>query len=167
MNENNDFSSLRNLLALKRLEMPRDTQVDEFLVEFHRRQRAQLIARQSVLSRLTGWMKERVEGFSNIPSLSSSLSYTTAVAAIAILALGGLSQQVQVSQVDGQSRLTFTMPSHDSSFAMLPGTFGSAPAISAKAGDMPAFVPARADSTATQYVLANTSQKAYDSTVAF
>jgi hypothetical protein len=163
MDQDHEFSSLRNLLALKRLDMPNDTQVEEFLTEFHQRQRAQLLVRQSVFARTSGWIKERFASLQVVPSLS----YASAVAAIAIVAIFGLSQQVQVTQVDGQSRLTFRMPSRDSSFAMLPGSLTSAPALTAKTSDQPSFVPARADSTATQYVLANNAQKAYDATVAF
>ena len=47
MDQDQDFSALRNLLALKRLDMPKDTQVNQFLIEFHRRQRAQLLVPQS------------------------------------------------------------------------------------------------------------------------
>ena len=38
MNDAHDFSALRNLLALKKNDHPKDTQVEEFLAEFHRRQ---------------------------------------------------------------------------------------------------------------------------------
>jgi hypothetical protein len=164
MDQDQDFSALRNLLALKKFDMPQDTQVDQFLIEFHRRQRAQLLVRQSLLARSMGWMKEKVSGFQFIPSLS----YGSAFAAIALVAFVGLSQQVvQVTQVDGQSRLTFRMPTQSSSFAMVPGSLMSAPSISAKLSDGAVFTPTRGDSAATRYVLANTSQKAYDATVAF
>lgn len=163
MNQETDFSSLRNLLALKRLETPKDTQIEDFLTEFHRRQRAQLLVRESAWSRGMGWLKERIAGIQLIPSLS----YGSAFAAIALFAVLGLSQQVQVTQVDGQSRLSFRMSSHDSSFAMVPGSLMSSPLLSSKPSDLPTFVPAHADSTATRYVLANNSPKAYDATVAF
>lgn len=145
--------------------MPQDTQVEDFLTEFHRRQRAQLLVRQSAVARAMGWLKERMEGIRLLPSLS----YGSAFAAIAIVAIASLSQQVQVqvTQVDGQSRLSFRMSSHDGSFAMVPGSLMSSPLLSAKPSDMPTFVPAHADSTATRYVLANNSPKAYDATVAF
>src|ERR1700677_172322 len=107
MDQDQDFSVLRNLLALKKLDMPQDTQVDQFLIEFHRRQRAQLLVPQSLWARSLAWMQEKVSGFQFIPSLS----YGSALAAIAIVACVGLSQQVvQVTQVDGPSRLTFRMP---------------------------------------------------------
>jgi hypothetical protein len=164
MDQDQDFSALRNLLALKRLDMPQDTQVDEFLVEFHRRQRAQLLVPQSVWARATGWMKERVAGIQLVPSLS----YGAAVAAIAITAFVGLSQQVQVTEVGGQSKLTFRMPSRDTSFAMMPGSFVPAASLSPKLSDSPSFSPTKTDSAATRYVLATTtSHGAYDATVAF
>jgi hypothetical protein len=164
MDQDQDFSSLRNLLALTRLDMPQDTQIDQFLIEFHHRQRAQLLLQQSLWARATTWIKERMAGFELVPSLS----YGSAFAAIAITAFFSLSQQVQVSQVDGQSKLTFLMPNHDSSFAMLPGSFGSAPSLSPKlSNDSANFTPTRTDSAATRYVLANNSHGAYDSTVAF
>jgi len=163
MDQDQDFSALRNLLALNRLEMPQDTQVDQFLIEFHRRQRAQLLVPQPVWGRVLGWMKERVAGFQLVPSLS----YGSAFAAIAIVACLGLSQQVQVTQVDGQSRLSFRMPTQDTSFAMVPGSLISAPNMSPKVSDSPNFSPNPAESSATRYVLANNAQRAYDATVAF
>jgi hypothetical protein len=164
MDQDQDFSSLRNLLASTRLDLPQDTQVDQFLIEFHRRQRAQLLVPQSILARVIGWMKERVAGFELVPSLS----YASAFAAIAITACVGLSQQVQVTEVDGQSKLSFRMPAHDTSFAMVPGSFVPASNISPKLSDSPNFTPNRTDSVATRYVLANNNTHgAYDATVAF
>lgn len=163
MDQNQDFSSLRNLLALKRLDMPQDTQVDQFLIEFHRRQRAELLVPQPVWTRAIAWMKERVAGFELVPSLS----YASAFAAIAITACVSLSRQVQVTEVGGQSRLTFRMPTHETSFAMLPGSFVPASTISPKLSDSTNFTPNRTDSAATRYVLANNSHGAYDATVAF
>lgn len=163
MDQDQDFSALRKLLALKKLDMPQDTQVDEFLIEFHRRQRAQLLVPQSVFARATGWMKERVAGFQLVPSLS----YASAFAAIAITACLSLSQQVQVTQVDGQSKLAFRMPGHDASFALVPGSFVPAANMSAKLSDSTNFTPNRTDSSATRYVLATNSHGAYDATVAF
>ena len=163
MDQNQDFSSLRNLLALKRLDMPQDTQVDQFLIEFHRRQRAQLLVPQPVWIRAIAWMKERMAGFELVPSLS----YASAFAAIAITACVSLSQQVQVTEVGGQSRLSFRMPIHETSFAMVPGSFVPASNVSPKLSDNPNFTPNRTDSAATRYVLANNSQGAHDATVAF
>jgi len=163
MDQNQDFSALHNLLASTKLDVPQDTQVDEFLAEFHRRQRAQLLVPQSVLSRGLAWMKERIAGFELIPSLS----YGSALAAIAITACLSLSQQVQVTQVDGQSKLTFRMSTHDSSFAMVPGSFSPSSNLSPKMSDSTNFTPTRADSAATRYVLANNTSGAHDATVAF
>ena len=164
MDQDQDFSSLRNLLALKKLDMPQDTQIEEFLIEFHRRQRAQLLVPQTVWAHAMAWMKERMAGFELVPSLS----YASAFAAIAITAFIGLSQQVQVTEVDGQSKLTFRMPTHETSFAMVPGSFVPASSLSPKLlGDSPNFAPNRTDSAATRYVLANNTHGAYDATVAF
>jgi hypothetical protein len=163
MDQDQDFSSLRNLLALKRLDMPQDTRIDQFLIEFHRRQRAQLLVPQPVWTRAIAWMKERVAGFELVPSLS----YASAFAAIAITACLSLSQQVQVTQVDGQSKLSFHMPSQETSFAMLPGSFMPASNVSPKLSDSPSFTPNRSNSAATRYVLATNSHGAYDATVAF
>ena len=162
MNQDQDFAALRNLLASCRLDMPQDTQVDQFLTEFHRRQRAQLLVPQSIFARATAWMQERIAGFDLVPSLS----YASVAAAIAITAFVGLSQQVQVTQVDGQSKLTFRMPTHETNFAMVPTSFAPA-TVSPKLSDSTNFAPARNDSAATRYVLANNSNGAYDATVAF
>jgi hypothetical protein len=164
MNQDQDFSALRNLLASCRLDMPKDTQVDQFLIEFHRRQRAQLLVRQSVWARGVAWMQEKMAHFDLVPSLS----YATVAAAIAITAFVGLSQQVQVTQVDGQSRLTLLMPTtHETSFAMVPAAFAPSATLSPKLSDSPNFTSTRNDSAATRYVLANNSQGAHDATVAF
>jgi len=99
--------------------------------------------------------------------LVPSLSYASVAAAIAITAFVGLSQQVQVTQVDGQSKLTFRMPTHETSFAMVPGSFAPASNISPKLSDSASFTPNRTDSAATRYVLANNTPGAHDATVAF
>jgi hypothetical protein len=162
MEQDHDLASLRHLLASTRLEMPRDTQIDQFLADFHHRQRVQLLAKRSVFTRATAWVREKVAGFQLVPSLS----YASVAAAIAITACVGLSQQVQVvTDNDGQSKLSFRMPSHDTSFALVPASF--APAASApKIGASPTFTPSRTDA-ATRYVLANNTPGAYDKTVAF
>ena len=163
MDQNEDFSSLRSLLALKKLDMPQDTQVEEFLTEFHRRQRAQLLISQSVWSKSFDWVKEKMAGLQLVPSLS----YASALAAIVILACLGLSQQVQVTDVGGQSSLSFRMPSSDTSFAMVPGSFAPSAAVAPRIGDSSSFTPTRSDSAATRFVLATNSQGAHDATVAF
>ena len=162
MNQDHDFSALRSLLALKQQDLPKDTQVDQFLIEFHRRQRAQLLVPQSAFSRGLAWIKDRVAGFELVPTLS----YSSVAAAIALTAFVGLSQQVQVTNVDGQSRLSFRMPTHDSSFALISTSFAPA-SFSPKLSDSTSFTPVRNSSAATRYVLANNSNGAHDATVAF
>ena len=108
-------------------------------------------------------MKERAARFELVPSLS----YASVLAAIAITACVSLSQQVQVTEVGGLSKLTFRMPAHETSFALLPGSFVPAVNVSPKVGDSPNFAPSRTDSAATRYVLANNTPGAYDATVAF
>src|SRR5450755_4827294 len=137
MDQDQDFSALRNLLALKRLDMPQDTQIDQFLIEFHRRQRAQLLVPQPIWVRAFAWMKERVAAFELVPSLS----YASAFAAIAITAFVSLSQQVQVTEVGGQSKLSFRMRTHETSFAMVPGSFAPAVTLSPKLSDSTNFTP--------------------------
>jgi len=165
MDQDQDFSSLRNLLASTKLELPQDTQVEQFLTEFHCRQRAQLLAKRSVFTRAAAWMKEKVAGIELIPTLS----YGGAVAAIALTVCLNLGQQVQVvTNNDGQSKLTFTMPTRDASFAMVPGSFFQPASLSSKSvSASPSFTPNRTDAAATRYVLANNSPGAYDKTVAF
>ena len=164
MDNDHDFSALRNLLALKRLETPLDTNVDRFLIEFHRRQRAQLLVRTSYWARAMAWFGERASSFEWVPSLS----YATAFAAIAITAaVLSFSQQVQVTHDSGgQYRLSLSMPSNQSSFAMIPASFGAVTTAS-KAASL-SFTPSRSEApTATRFVLANNSHSAYDANMAF
>lgn len=164
MNDNHDFSALRNLLALKKNDYPKDTQVEEFLAEFHRRQRAQLFVRKSLVSSMMAWVQERIASFDPVPSLS----YATVAAAIAVTAFLGLSQQVAVTtNSEGQTRFTFHMPVHETSFAMLPGTLLPSVSVSPKLSESPNFTPSRTDAAATRYVLAKTTPGANDATVAF
>jgi len=165
MHQDQDFSSLQQLLASTRLDLPKDTQVDQFLTEFHHRQRVQLLAKRSIFTRATAWMKEKVAGIELVPTLS----YGSAFAAVAITVCLSLGQQVQVvTNNDGQSKLTFTMPSRDASFAMVPGSFFQTASLSPKVSEnSPNFTPNRTDGAATRYVLANNSPGAYDKTVAF
>jgi hypothetical protein len=163
MDQDQDFSKLRNLLALKKLDMPSDTQVDQFLIEFHRRQRAQLLVPASSLARAMDWIKERVAAL----ELAPSLSYTAAFAALAITAIVGLSQQVTVTAAPGQPyQLSFQMPTRESAFAMIPTSFGGA-ISSQKTVENTSFTSNRSDSATTRFVLANNPRVAYDSTVAF
>lgn len=166
MNDNHDFSALSSLLALRKNDYPQDTQVEEFLTEFHRRQRAQLFVRKSLLGSAMTWVKERVVSF----ELAPTLSYASVAAAIAITAFVGLSQQVAVTtSSDGQTKFSLRMPgTHETSLAMLPGTLlPSVTDSTPKLTDAQNFTPSRADAAATRYVLANTTQGANDATVAF
>jgi hypothetical protein len=161
MENDHDFSALRNLLALKKLETPQDTDINRFLIEFHRRQRAQLLVPESRWARVASWLKEKTAGIVLVPSLS----YASGFAAVALMAFLGLSQQVvQVSHVDGQYKLSLRLPSASSSFAMIPTTFTKTSGSSASS-DL-TFTPSSAKPGATHFILANT-RVAYDATVAF
>jgi hypothetical protein len=164
MEQDQDFAALRQLLASTRLDLPQDTQVDQFLAEFHHRQRVQMLAKKSLFATATGWVKEKISGFELVPSLS----YASVAVAIALMATFGLSQQVQVvTESGGQSKLTFRMQGHDSAFAMMPASFTPLATTSPKLAESANFTPNRTDAAATRYVLANNSPGAYDKTVAF
>jgi hypothetical protein len=165
MDQNQDFTALRNLLALKRFDMPKDTQIDQFLTEFHTRQRAQLLARPSLWTQVTEWAKEKIVGFELVPSLS----YGAAFAAIAITAFVGLSQQVQVTEPGHPFQLSLRMNPHENnSFAIIPASFGSSTSMSSKASDNLNFTPTRpSDSATTRFVLANNSHGVHDTSVTF
>jgi hypothetical protein len=159
MTHDHDFSAVQGLLALRRSEMPTDTEVNRFLIEFHRRQRAQLLVRETRWMRLASWLGARADGFRLIPSLSCA----SGLAAIALIAFLGFTQQVQVSQVDGQYKLSLRMPTTPSSFAMVNASF---PKSSPAAGDNLTFSPGATKPSATRFILEN-SRVAYDATVAF
>jgi hypothetical protein len=163
MDHNQDFSALRNLLAFKKLEVPMDTEVNRFLIEFHRRQRAQLLVRATPWAQAMAWFKELMAGFELIPSLS----YASGFAAIALTAFLGLSQQVQVIHAtDGQYKLSLRMPTQETSFAMIPALFGAALNVSPKTTDSLSFSSGHTESATTRFVLANT-HAAHDANVAF
>jgi hypothetical protein len=109
------------------------------------------------------WLKERITNLDPVPSLS----YAGVAAAIALTAFLGLSQQVAVTNTDGQTRFSFRMPLHETSFAMLPGSLLPSANVSPKLSDSLNFTPSRADAVATRYVLANNTPGANDATVAF
>jgi hypothetical protein len=161
MEQITDFSKLRNVLALKRLEIPMDTEVNRFLIEFHRRQRAQLLVPASRWNRLGEWMKERAASFGIVPSLS----YGCAVAAIALAAFVGLSQQVQVTDVGGQYKLSLVAPSHDPSLAMIPASFSNI-SLPARKASAPTTFGAGGSQGTTRFVLAN-SHPGYDASATF
>lgn len=157
MDRNDDFASLRNVLAIKRLEIPLDTEVNRFLIEFHRRQRAQLLVPASRWSRSVAWLKERTAEFGLVPSLSTGC----AVAAIALVAFMGLSQQVEVTHVDGGYKFSLLTPGHDPEMAMIPAF--TTPARKASA---PATFGAGATQATTRFVLAS-SHPGYDASATF
>ena len=162
MDRKDDFASLRNLLAIKRLEIPMDTEVNRFLIEFHRRQRAQLLVPSSRWTRVGEWVKERAAAFGLMPSLS----YAGAVGAIALVAFMGLSQQVKVTHVDGGGyQLSLLTPGHDPALAMIPGSFGMV-ATASHRNVAPASFGAGGTQATTRFVLAN-SHPGYDATAAF
>jgi hypothetical protein len=161
METNHDFSKLRNVLALKRLELPMDTEVNRFLIEFHRRQRAQLLVPASRWSMAMDWLKERASSFGIVPSLS----YGCAVAAIAFAAFVGLSQQVEVNKVDGQYQLSLVSPSHDPALAMIPASFSNI-SLPAKRASLPTTFGASGSQATTRFVLAN-SHPGYDASATF
>jgi len=161
METTNDFAKLRNVLALKRLELPMDTEINRFLIEFHRRQRAQLLVPASGWSRALAWMKERAADFGIVPSLS----YGCAVAAIALAAFVGLSQQVQVTDVGGQYKLSLVTPSHDPALAMIPASFSNI-SLPAKRASLPTTFGASGSQATTRFVLAN-SHPGYDASATF
>jgi hypothetical protein len=161
MERTEDFASLRNLLAIKRLELPMDTEVNRFLIELHRRQRAQLMEPAPRWARLTDWMKERAAAFGLFPSLSTAC----AVVAIAFTAFAGLSQQVQVTHVDGGYKLSLLTPGHEPSLAMIPASFSTFPTL-ARTNAAPTTFGAGGAQATTRFVLAN-SHPGYDATAAF
>jgi hypothetical protein len=161
MENQDDFSALRNVLALKRLEIPMDTEVNRFLIEFHRRQRAQLMEPVSRWSHASAWLKERAAAFGLVPSLS----YGCAVAAIALAAFMGLSQDVKVTHVDGQYKFSLLSPGRDPALAMIPASFGTI-SMPAKKTDSSMTFGAGGTQATTRFVLAN-SKPGYDASPTF
>jgi hypothetical protein len=161
MEHPDDFAALRNVLALKRLEVPMDTEVNRFLIEFHRRQRAQLLGPASRWSRVTAWLQERASAFGLVPSLS----YGCAVAAIALTAFMGLSQDVKVTHVDGQYKFSLLSPGRDPELAMIPASFGNI-TLPAKKTSAPSTFGVVGSQATTRFVLAN-SHPGYDASATF
>jgi hypothetical protein len=99
-----------------------DTQIDQFLIEFHRRQRAQLLVPASLWARAMAWMKERMEGLELVPSLS----YASAFAAIAITAFVGFPSRCRSPRRRARASFPSACRSHDGAFAMIPASFVAA-----------------------------------------
>ena len=154
MDHETDFSALRNLLALRRLDVPMDTEVNRFLIEFHRRQRAQLLVKETAWVRLTAWLGEKVR-------IVPSLSYASGFAAIALLGLLAVSAPQRVTATVGHYQLSLSMPGAPSTFALLPTAYHR----DASSSRSDTFTSS-ARSNATRFVLAN-SRVAYDATAAF
>jgi hypothetical protein len=161
MKPDHDFSALRNLIALKKLEMPLDTGVDRFLIELHRRQRAQLLVPESRLTRAVNWLRERAEGFRLVPSLS----FGAVAAAVAVAAFIGFAPQAQVASSGGAYQLSLRSPSSNASFAMVPASFSKSSLGAAPKTESLSFAPASQPS-ATRFILTN-PRVAYDATAAF
>ena len=114
-----DFSSLQTLLRLKRYETPPADSVEDFLSEFHRRQRAELLRRP--LWRIA---LDRLESLFDVPTLATPrLAYAGACAvALSLAATGMLSRgfvgttggpavaTVQESRVYSATPVTVTTP---------------------------------------------------------
>ncbi len=81
-----ELMSLQMLLASKRNEIPADTEVNRFLIELHRRQRAQLLTKKpSLLEQAREWF-----GSLSRPQLAYGIAGSFACAAIfAVTLLGG------------------------------------------------------------------------------
>jgi hypothetical protein len=107
MDEFND-NEIARLLRLKRYEQPPPGYFENFLHEFHRRQRDELL--RQPLWRIC---LERAQNFMSQLDIRSLASYPTAVAAVlvctAIFSLK-LYQQPETARVATQSPLTLSMP---------------------------------------------------------
>jgi hypothetical protein len=107
MDEFND-NEIARLLRLKRYEQPPPGYFENFLHEFHRRQRDELL-RQPI------WRicLERAQNFMSQLDIRSLASYPTAVAAVlvcaAVISLK-VYQQPEAARVASQSPLTLSMP---------------------------------------------------------
>jgi hypothetical protein len=160
MKHETDFSALQNLLALRKLEMPIDTEVDRFLIELHRRQRAGLLVPESRLERAVSWLRGLVENLQPVPSLAG----VGAVAAVAIVCILGLAPQSPANSSSGAYNLSFSLPTKDAAFAMIPASYTRTTFGSPKSDSL-SFTPA-ARPAATRFILSN-PRVAYDATAAF
>ena len=107
MDEFND-NEIARLLRLKRYEQPPPGYFENFLHEFHRRQRDELL--RQPLWRIC---LERAQNFMSQLDMRSLASYPTAVAAVLVCAaifLLKIYQQPETARVATQSPLTLSMP---------------------------------------------------------
>lgn len=107
MDEFND-NEIARLLRLKRYEQPPPGYFENFLHEFHRRQRDELL--HQPLWRIC---LERAQGFMSQLDMRSLASYPTAVAAVLLCAAFfslKIYQQPETARVASQSPLTLSMP---------------------------------------------------------
>lgn len=160
MKHETDFSALQDLLALKRLDTPADTEVDRFLIELHRRQRAGILVPESGFDRAIAWLRSLVENLRPMPSLIGA----GAVAAAVIVGVLGLAPQAQIASTDGSYHLSFSLPTKDAAFAMIPAAFNKTTFGDSAKSDL-SFTPT-ARPAATRFILSN-PRVAYDATAAF
>jgi hypothetical protein len=156
-----DFSALRNLLALKKLDTPLETEVDRFLIEFHRRQRAQLLVPASRLGLTFDWLRAAVESLRLVPSLAG-VGVAAGLALALVFGLG--TPQAPKADAAGSYTLSYRMPGAQAAFAMVPTAFTKTPASTAAKNDNFSFTSATP--SATRFILAN-PRVAYDATAAF
>ena len=100
--------------------MPLDTGIDRFLIEFHRRQRAQLLVPASPWTRFGSWVQEKVAALTVLPTYS----YAGAFAAIVVITLIGFSQPTAIAPAgtpaSTPSFAFHLLTPHDGTLAMLP-----------------------------------------------
>ena len=107
MDEFND-DEIARLLRLKRYEQPPPGYFENFLHEFHRRQRDELL--RQPLWRIC---LERAQNFMSQLDIRSLASYPTAVAAVLVCAAGislKVYQQPETARIASQSPLTLSAP---------------------------------------------------------
>ncbi len=102
-----DFSSLQALLRLKRYETPPADSVEDFLSEFHRRQRAELLRRP--LWRIA---LDRLESLFEVPTLATPrLAYAGACAVALSLAATGMLSRGFVGAGNNSASIAVNEPS--------------------------------------------------------
>lgn len=119
MNSKRDFTALQQLLALHREEVHSQAQqadLNRFLQELHRRQRAKLLVPVSPWVYAVQWCQHRVEGFEHLfAGFRPALAYASGGAAFAALALAALfcfTPQIQLNGASSQNvaQVSFHLP---------------------------------------------------------